>query len=90
MKATPQPRRRTDAKRQAPAPSRVIPLVLTGKSNAERVREITDKLEEGIAALFQSKQYSDYLRTMSRFHDYSYRNILLILAQKPDASLVAG
>lgn len=90
MKATPQPRRRTDTKRQAPAPSRVIPLVLTGKSNAERVREITDKLEEGIAALFQSQQYADYLRTMSRFHDYSFRNILLILAQKPDASLVAG
>ena len=74
----------------APASQPVIPLVLNGKNNAERMKEITDKLEAGIQALFESEQYKNYLTAMSKFHNYSFNNTLLIAMQKPDASLVAG
>ena len=73
-----------------PATSSVIPLNLTGKTNVERIKEITEQLEEGIKALFASDRYAEYLTVMSKFHGYSFRNILLIMAQKPDASLIAG
>ena len=56
----------------------------------DRVKEITDQLEAGIAELFQSDQYMQWLTTMSRFHDYSLNNTILIAMQKPDATLVAG
>lgn len=68
----------------------VIPIVLTGRNNAERMKEITDKLEAGIQALFESERYKNYLTAMSKFHNYSFNNTLLIAMQKPDASLVAG
>ncbi len=55
-----------------------------------RVKEITDQLEEGIADLFESEQYRNWLTTMSRFHNYSLNNTLLIAFQRPDATLVAG
>ena len=74
----------------APAPQPVIPIVLTGRNNAERMKEITDRLEAGIQALFESEQYKNYLTAMSKFHNYSFNNTLLIAMQKPDASLVAG
>lgn len=74
----------------APASQPVIPIVLTGRNNAERMKEITDKLEAGIQALFESEQYKNYLTAMSKFHNYSFNNTLLIAMQKPDASLVAG
>lgn len=54
------------------------------------VKEITDKLEHGLTELFESERYADYLKTMSRFHNYSFNNSLLIALQKPDATLVAG
>ena len=54
------------------------------------MKEITDKLEDGIQALFESEQYKNYLTAMSKFHNYSFNNTLLIAMQKPDASLVAG
>ena len=73
-----------------PASQPVIPIVLTGRNNAERMKEITDKLEAGIQALFESEQYKNYLTAMSKFHNYSFSNTLLIAMQKPDASLVAG
>lgn len=57
---------------------------------AEKLKEITDTLEKGIGELFQSERYKDYLRTMARFHNYSFSNCILIYLQKPDASLVAG
>ena len=57
---------------------------------AERVKEITDKLEQGIKDLFESDKYMNYLKTMSRFHNYSFNNTLLIAMQKPDATYVAG
>ena len=56
----------------------------------QRVKEITDQLEQGIQDLFNSEQYMTWLRTMSRFHDYSLNNTLLIAFQRPDATLVAG
>ena len=56
----------------------------------QRVKEITDQLEQGIQDLFNSEQYMTWLRTMSKFHDYSLNNTLLIAFQKPDATLVAG
>lgn len=60
------------------------------KGNRNQVQEITDKLEEGLKNLFESEQYKSYLNTMSKFHNYSYNNTLLITMQKPDATLVAG
>lgn len=56
----------------------------------DRVREITDQLETGLAALFESDAYKTYLTTLSKFHDYSLNNTILIAMQKPDATLVAG
>lgn len=55
-----------------------------------KVKEITGQLEQGVKDLFESKKYMDYLRTMSKFHNYSFNNTLLIHMQKPDARLVAG
>ena len=60
------------------------------QSNKERIKEITAGIEKGIQALFESDRYRNYLTTMSRFHRYSLNNIMLIHAQKPDATLVAG
>lgn len=54
------------------------------------MKEITDRLEQGITELFDSERYREYLRVMSKFHNYSFNNTLLIAMQKPDASLVAG
>ncbi|MCD8379687.1 MAG: YodL domain-containing protein [Lachnospiraceae bacterium] len=60
------------------------------KSNKERLREITEGIEQGIKELFESEKYMKYLSTMSRFHRYSVNNTMLIYMQKPDATLVAG
>ena len=60
------------------------------ESRSDRIKAITDKLEAGITALFQSETYKAYLSTMSKFHNYSLNNTLLIAMQKPDATLVAG
>ena len=73
---------------QKPRP--VIPIVLTSEKPAEKMKEITDRLEQGITELFDSERYKEYLKVMSRFHNYSFNNTLLIAMQKPDASLVAG
>ena len=68
----------------------VIPIVLTSEKPAEKLKEITDRLEQGIAELFDSERYREYLKVMSKFHNYSFRNTVLIAMQKPDASLLAG
>ena len=60
------------------------------EKNKERLKEITDSIEQSIKDLFQSDRYAQYLRTMSRFHRYSVNNTMLIYMQKPDATLVAG
>ena len=59
-------------------------------TNRERLREITDGIEQGIKELFESEKYMSYLSVMSRFHRYSVNNTMLIYMQKPDATLVAG
>ena len=58
--------------------------------SAQQVREITDKLEQGIKELFESERFKEYLRTMSKFYNYSFNNTLLIAMQKPEATYVAG
>ena len=60
------------------------------QSNKERIKEITAGIEKGIMELFESDRYRNYLTTMSRFHRYSLNNVMLIHAQRPDATLVAG
>ena len=73
---------------QQPIPIR--PIELTATDTAGKVKEITAQLEAGVKDLFHSERYQDYLKAMSKFHDYSLNNTLLIVMQKPDASLVAG
>lgn len=59
-------------------------------SQSQQIKEITDKLQQGIENLFTSDAYRNYLKTMSRFTSYSVNNTLLIAMQKPDATAVAG
>ena len=56
----------------------------------EQLAEITARIEDGIKDLFQSDKYAQYLKTMSRFHNYSFNNTMLIFMQKPNATAVAG
>ena len=65
---------------------------MNGQSEASeaRLKALTDKLETGVSHIFESDQYTEYLTTMSKFHHYSFRNILLIFMQRPDATCVAG
>ena len=51
---------------------------------------IMQNLETGVAELFTSERYQEYLKTMSKFHNYSFNNTLLIAMQRPDATLVTG
>ena len=67
---------------------KVIPIILNGKDSAERMKEITDRLETGIQQLFDSDRYKSYLTTMAKFHNYSFNNNLLIAMQ--GGQLVAG
>ncbi len=73
-----------------PPPRPVNPIILTADKPAEKLKEITDRLEQGITELFDSERYKEYLQVMSKFHNYSFNNTLLIAMQKPDASLIAG
>lgn len=59
-------------------------------SQKEKVQELTAKLESGTKDFLQSGKYQEYLKTMSKFHTYSFRNCLLIAMQNPAATLVAG
>ena len=68
----------------------VQPIILTSENQKDRLKEITDRLEQGILEVFESERYKEYLRVMSKFHHYSFNNTLLIAMQKPDASLIAG
>ena len=56
----------------------------------KKLKEITERLEQGVKEIFTSERYTEYLDTMSKFHNYSFNNTLLITMQKPDATLVAG
>lgn len=56
----------------------------------QQMYEITKKLEEGVKELFTSERYTEYLKTMSKFYNYSFNNTVLIALQRPEATLVAG
>lgn len=60
------------------------------RTNKERLKEITDSIEVGIRELFESDKFKDYLRTMGKFHRYSFNNTMLIHMQRPDATRVAS
>ena len=62
----------------------------TKEERTAEMEQITNQLEEGVKKFFTSETYKDYLKTMSRFHNYSFNNVLLIALQRPSASLVAG
>lgn len=57
---------------------------------SEELQQTLERLEEGVRDVFSSGRYAEYLAVMSRFHDYSVNNFLLIAMQKPEATLVAG
>lgn len=63
--------------------------IMAGKRE-QQMKEITERLEQGVKELFTSEMYTEYLKTMSQFHNYSFNNTVLIAMQKPDATLVAG
>ena len=56
----------------------------------QQMKEITERLEQGVKDIFTSEMYTTYLRTMAKFHNYSFNNTLLIAMQRPDATLVQG
>ena len=72
----------------ATEPRPIIPLILSADNPADKMKEITDRLEQGIMGVFESERYAEYLRTMSKFHDYSLNNTILIAMQ--GGSLVKG
>lgn len=75
---------------EPPEPKPVTPIMLNAEKPAEKLKEITDRLEQGISELFESDRYKEYLSVMSKFHNYSFNNTVLIAMQKADASLIAG
>lgn len=66
------------------------PIELTSEKLSDRLKEITDRLEQGVTDLFESDRYKEYLRVMARFHRYSFNNTLLIAMQCPGATRLAG
>ena len=56
----------------------------------DKLKEVIDKLEQGIKDVFTSEKFKTYLAVMSNFHRYSFSNSLLIAMQRPDATYVAG
>ena len=59
-------------------------------SREERMKDLNQRLEQGIRDVFESERFRDYLSVMSRFHTYSARNVLLIHMQRPNATRVAS
>lgn len=78
----------TETAAEPPAAKPVVPLVISAKDPAGRMKEITDRLEDGIREIFDSEKYAEYLRAMSRFHNYSFNNTILIAMQ--GGTLVKG
>jgi len=66
---------------EAAAPPPVVPITLNSQNSADRMKEITDRLETGIQELFESERYKAYLTSMAKFHSYSFNNTLLIAMQ---------
>ena len=75
---------------EAPEAVPVKPIIPSATDQGGKLKEITDRLEQGIADLFNSDRFKEYLNVMSKFHNYSFNNTVLIALQKPDASLVMG
>ena len=73
---------------EPPVSKPIIPLIISAKDPAGRMKEITDKLEEGIRGIFDSEKYAEYLKAMSKFHNYSFNNTILIAMQ--GGTLVKG
>lgn len=73
---------------EQPEAKPIIPLVISAKDPAGRMKEITDKLEDGIRGIFDSEKYAEYLKAMSKFHNYSFNNTILIAMQ--GGTLVKG
>lgn len=67
-----------------------ISKIIPRRKPEQTVEDIMEKLEQGLSDLFSSEQYKVYLTTMSKFHNYSMNNQLLIAMQRPNATLVAG
>ena len=92
----PQPEQTADLNAVAPEkeaaqpnePHPVTPIILSSEKPDDKMREITDRLEQGIAGIFESERYAEYLNTMSKFHDYSLNNTILIAMQ--GGNLVKG
>lgn len=63
-----------------------IPLPVHGKD----MDSIMQSLESGVEELFTSNRYQEYLKTMAKFHNYSFNNTMLIAMQRPDATLVTS
>ena len=63
-----------------------IPLPVQGKD----VDSIMQSLESGVEELFTSNRYQEFLKTMAKFHNYSFNNTMLIAMQRPDATLVTS
>ena len=93
-RVTPQPQEQADLDAAAVQPAfateqpPVLPIILSSEKPADKMKEITDRLEQGILGLYESDRYADYLRTMSKFHDYSLNNTILIAMQ--GGNLVKG
>ena len=93
-RVTPQPQEQADLDAAAVQPALaieqppVLPIILSSEKPADKMKEITDRLEQGILGLYESDRYADYLRTMSKFHDYSLNNTILIAMQ--GGNLVKG
>ena len=66
------------------------PTRTPGASREERMEAILATLEEGITTILTSDGYREYLQAMSRFHGYSFNNVMLVMLQRPDATRVAG
>lgn len=62
------------------------PLPVPGKD----MDSIVASLEKGVEDFFTSEKYGEYLKTMTKFHRYSFNNTLLIAMQRPEATLVTG
>ena len=56
----------------------------------DKVKELTTRLDKGVEEILTSDRYKSYLKQMSKFHSYSFRNSLLILLQNENSTLVAG
>ena len=93
-RVTPQPQEQADLDAAAAIPTTateqppVLPIILSSEKPANKMKEITDRLEQGILGIYESDRYADYLRTMSKFHDYSLNNTILIAMQ--GGNLVKG